>query len=64
VQRHEHFVQFIDDSGLADAGISRDQHQFRRAALNDALEASEQDRDLARSPIKRLGDQQPVGRVV
>ena len=57
-------MQLIDDSGLADAGIAGDEDQLRRAALDDALEAGEQDRDLACSSVQRLGDQQPVGRVV
>ena len=61
---HQHLVQFIDDRGFADAGIARDQHQFRRAAPDDAIEGGEQDRDLALPPIKLLGDQQPVRRVV
>src|ERR1700722_13278078 len=39
--RNEHLVQFIDDRGLADPGVSRDEHQFRRTALDDALEAAE-----------------------
>ena len=63
-RRHQHLVQLIDDRGLADAGIAGDQHQLRRAALDDAIEGGEQGRDLARSPVKLLGDQQPVGRVV
>ena len=32
-RRHQRLVQFIDDRGFADAGIARDQHQLRRAAL-------------------------------
>src|ERR1700726_3903581 len=49
--RNEHLVQFIDDRGLADPGVSRDQHQLRRAALDDAIEAAEQGVDLARPPV-------------
>ena len=41
-RRDEHLVQFIDDRGLANAGISGDQHQFRRAALDDAIEGGQQ----------------------
>ena len=63
-RRHQHFVQLIDDGGLADAGISGDQHQLRRAAVDDAVEGGEQGLDLARSPVQLLGDQQPVRRVV
>jgi hypothetical protein len=29
-------MQFIDDRGFADAGISRDQHQLHRATVDDA----------------------------
>ena len=29
-RRHQHRLQFIDDRGLADAGIARDQNQFRQ----------------------------------
>src|ERR1700722_1758416 len=44
--RNENLVQFIDDRGLADTGVSRDQHQLRRAALDDALEAAEKGVEL------------------
>jgi hypothetical protein len=57
-------VQLIDDSGLADAGISRDQHQLRPAAGDDAVEDSEQGLDLALAAVELLGDQQPVRYVV
>ena len=63
-RRHQHLVQLIDDRGLADAGIARDQHQLRRAAADDAVEGGEQGLDLALSPVELLGDQEPVGRVV
>src|SRR5208282_1958037 len=61
---HERLVQFVDDRGFADAGIAGDQHQLRRAALDNAVEGGEQGLDLALSAIQLLGDQQPVGRVV
>jgi hypothetical protein len=61
---HQRLVQFIDNRGFADAGISRDQHQFRHAALDDAVEGGEQGLDLARSPVQLLRDQQAVGRVI
>ena len=63
-RRHQHLVQLIDDRGLADAGIARNQHQLRRAALDDAVEGGEQRLDLALAPIQLLGNQQPVGRVL
>src|SRR5207245_7189214 len=50
--RHEHFMQLVDDGGLADAGIAGDQHQLRHPARHDAVEGSEQRVDLARSPIE------------
>src|SRR5262249_7050874 len=63
-RRHQYLVQFMNDSRFADSRVARDQHQLRRAALDDAVEGSEQDLDLARSSVQLLGDQQPVGRVV
>ena len=57
-------MQLVDDRGLADAGIARDQHQLRRTALDDTIEGGEQGLDLARPPVQFLGDQQPVRRVV
>ena len=63
-RRHQRLVQLIDDGGLADAGISGDQHQLRPAAGDDAVEGGEQGLDLALSPVQFLGDQQPVGRVL
>ena len=63
-RRHQHLVQFIDDRGLADAGIAGDQHQLRRPAGDDAIEGGKQGCDLARPPVELLGDQQPVGRVL
>ena len=53
-QRHLHLVQLIDDRGFADAGISRDQHQFRHAGPDDAAEGGEQGLDLARPPVQFL----------
>ena len=63
-RRHQHLVKFIDDRGLADAGISRDQHEFRSAAIDDAIEAGKQSRDFALSPIQLLGHQQLAWYVV
>src|SRR5262245_46746799 len=61
---HQYFVQLVDDRRFADSGIARDQHQLRRAALDDAVEGSEQDLDLVRASVQLFGDQQPVGRIV
>ena len=63
-RRHQRLVQLVDDGGLADAGIARDQHQLRRAARDHAIESGEQGIDLARSPVEFLCNQQPVRRVV
>ena len=63
-RRHQRLVQLIDDRGFADAGIARDQHQLRRPAFDDAIEGGKQGLDLARSAIKLLGYDQPVGPVM
>src|SRR5258705_2264058 len=57
-------MEFIDDRGFADAGISGDHHQLRRAVVDYAIEAGEQGLYLARPSVKLLGKQQPIGRVV
>src|ERR1700675_1427030 len=57
-------MKFIDDRGFADAGISGDQHQLRRAVVDYAIEAGEQGLCLARPSVQLLGKQQPIGRVV
>src|SRR6266446_8586798 len=36
-RRHQHFVQLVDDRGLATPGRAGHQHQLRRAARDDAL---------------------------
>src|SRR5262244_2556362 len=63
-RRHQHWLQLIDNRGLADTGIARDQHQFQRAALDDAIEGDEQRLDLELPPVEFLGNTQPVGCVV
>src|SRR5437762_5312282 len=57
-------MEFIDDGGFSNARISCNEHQFRSAALDDAVEGGEQLLDLALSPVQFLGNQQPVWRVV
>ena len=57
-------MQLIDDRGFADAGIAGDQHQLRRAALDDAIKGGKQGLDLARPSVQLLGDQQPVRCIV
>ena len=62
-RRDKRLVQLVDDRGLADAGIARDQNQLRRAARDHAIEGGEQGLDLALSPVQLLGDQQPIGQI-
>src|SRR5580658_914553 len=57
-------VQLIDDRGFSNAGISRDENQFRRAALDHAVEGCEQGVDLAFPAVQLLGDQQTIGCVM
>jgi hypothetical protein len=57
-------VQFIDDRRFSDTGISRDQHQLRHPAPDDAVEGGNQHLDVARPSIQVVGDQQPVRCVV
>ena len=57
-------VQFIDDGGLADTGISADQHQLRRPALDDAIEGGAHGRDLTLAPIKFFRNHEPVWHVL
>ena len=45
--RNKRLMELIDDRGLADAGISGNQHQLRPAAGDDAVEGGEQGIDLA-----------------
>src|SRR5258708_32491090 len=61
---NKHSMQFMDDRGFADAGISRDQHQLPPAAVDHAIEANEQGLYLARPSVQLLGKQQSIGRVV
>ena len=57
-------MQFIDDRGFADAGISGDKHQLHRSVVDHAIEAGQQGLYLARPSVQLLGKQQPIGRVV
>ena len=63
-RRNQHLVQLVDDRGLADPGISGDEHQLRPAALDDAVERGEQGVDLARPAVQFFWDQEPVRGVV
>src|SRR5215470_14493473 len=63
-RRNQWFVQLIDDRGFADSGIAGNQHQLRPAAGYDTIKRSEQDLDLARSPVQFFRDYQPILSVV
>ena len=56
-------MQLVNDGGLTDSRIARDQDELRRT-LNDSLEGGEQGRDLALAPVQFLRDEQPVRCVV
>ena len=49
--RYQHLVQLVDDRRLADAGIAGHQHEFRRAALDHAVEGGEERSDLALAAV-------------
>src|SRR5713101_4842041 len=49
---YKHSMKFIDDRGFADAGISGDQHQLRRAAVDYAVKAGAQDLSLTRPSVQ------------
>src|SRR5215472_154613 len=61
---YQYRLQLIDDRGLADPGIARDQDQFWGATIDDAIEGGEQGVDLAFPPVEFLWDQQAVGLVL
>ena len=63
-RRDQRLVQFVDHRGLADAGISGHEHEFRGAVRHDPIEGSEQRVDLALPAVELLRDQQPVRHVV
>ena len=53
-------MELIDDCGFADAGVTGDQHQFRSATANDAVESLEQFVNLAVPPIQLLGNHEAI----
>src|SRR5262250_1323181 len=57
-------MELIDDRGLADTGISGNQHQLRPAALYDAIKASKQCLDFPLAAVEFLQNQKPVWCVV
>jgi len=63
-RRNKGFIELVDDGGLADTRIPRNQHQLGPVAGYDTVEGGEQCLDLRFSPVQFLGDQQAVGYVV
>src|SRR5260370_18063794 len=57
-------MELIDDGGLADTGVSGNEHQLRSAAGDDAVESSEEGLNFRCSPVQFFGNQQPVWCVV
>ncbi len=57
-------MQFVDERGFADSGISGNQHQSRPITGYHTVERTEQHVDFACPPIQLLGYQQMIGRVV
>src|SRR5215471_17711001 len=57
-------MELIDNRGLANAGVSRNEHQLRSAAGYHPLEGGQQGVDFGCSSVQFLGNQQPVRRVV
>ena len=53
-------MKLINDCGLADSGVSGDQHQFRSATGNDAVEGGEQSVNLAVPSVQLLGDREAI----
>src|SRR5262245_41653387 len=62
--RNKFLMKLVDDRGLADAGVSGNQHKLRPAAGDDTVEGGKQGIDLGCPTIQFLGDQQPVRSVV
>ena len=53
-------MQLVDYGRLADTRITRDQHQFRPAIRQHAIESSKEAIDVMLTPVQFLGDEQPV----
>ena len=64
VRRDQRLVQLVHHRGLADAGVSRNEYEFRRTRGDDLLERVEQSGHLARASVELFGDQHPVERIV
>src|SRR5882672_7010189 len=57
-------MQLMDDGGLADPGVSANEHQLRLAPGYDAVKSREQRVDFRFSPVQFLWNQQPIRRVM
>ncbi len=59
-RRHEHLVQFVHDGRFANARVPGDEYQRRIAGRYNLIKGGKQGLDLAGTPIKLLGDHQPI----
>ena len=57
-------MKFVHDRGLADTGVSGDEHQLWPAARDNAIERREQGVHLTVSPVQLLGDHEAVRSVL
>ena len=57
-------MQLVDHGGLANAGITGDEHERRRPIGHDPVEGAEQGGDLGLPPIQLLREKQSFRRVV
>src|ERR1700730_17654337 len=58
--RNEHFVELVDDRGLADSGITRHQHQLRFTGGDDLIEGIQKRFDLSIAAVQFFRHEEPV----
>src|ERR1700744_6481017 len=63
-RRNKHLMELVDYAGLADPGISGNEHQLRRSARYHALKGGKQGIDLPLAPVQFLRNQEAVWCVV
>src|SRR5215471_7858121 len=63
-RRNQRLMEFIDHGGLADAGISGNEHQLGPAGRHDTIEGSEQGFDLALTAVQLFWNHEAVVDVV
>ena len=63
-RRDERLVELVDDRGLADAGVSGNEHQLWPPASDDAIERGEQGVELVVPPVQLLGDHEAIRSVI